>query len=252
VAYEWHRPLEGNSLRCTVLTLLAVLVGGVVLLVPPFYLQDVLVPLPGLRPYSALELEGRDVYIREGCNTCHSQMVRPLKAETDRYGAHTVAGEGAYDRPFLWGSRRTGPDLARVGGKYPDSWHWLHFQNPRALEARSNMPAFAFLLEAPLDTSLTSAKLAALRSLGHPYTDAEVDDAPADALAQADRIAAGLRAGGQPLSDTQGRSEAIALIAYLQSLGHARKAAATAASALPLAPLASASAPSAAGSEGGR
>jgi cytochrome c oxidase cbb3-type subunit I/II len=252
VAYEWHRPLEGSSLRFTVLTLLAVLVGGVVLLVPPFYLQDVLVPLPGLQPYSALELEGRDVYIREGCNTCHSQMVRPLKAETDRYGAHTVAGEGAYDRPFLWGSRRTGPDLARVGGKYPDSWHWLHFQNPRALEARSNMPAFAFLLETALDTSLSSAKLAALRSLGHPYTDAEVDNAPADALAQADRIAAGLRAGGQPLSDTQGRSEAIALIAYLQSLGHARKAAATAASALPLAPLASASAPSAAGSEGGR
>jgi cytochrome c oxidase cbb3-type subunit I/II len=224
VAYEWHRPLESKSLRFSVLTFLAVIVGGVVLLVPPFYLQDVMVPLPGLRPYSALELEGRDVYIREGCNTCHSQMVRPLKAETDRYGAHTVSGEGAYDRPFLWGSRRTGPDLARVGGKYPDSWHWLHLENPRALEARSNMPAFGFLLETPLDTSLTAAKLAALRTLGHPYSDAEVEGAARDALAQAERVAAGLRAGGQPLSDLEARSEGIALIAYLQTLGRARAA----------------------------
>jgi len=201
-----------------------VVVGGIVLLIPPFYLQDLMVPLPGLRPYSALELEGRDIYIREGCNTCHSQMVRPLKAETDRYGAATASGEGAYDRPFLWGSRRTGPDLARVGGKYPDSWHWLHFQNPRALEARSNMPAFGFLLETPLDTSLTSAKLAALRRLGHPYSDAEVQSAEADALAAADRVAAGLRAEGQQVAAGQARSEAIAVIAYLQSLGRAMKA----------------------------
>jgi cytochrome c oxidase cbb3-type subunit I/II len=225
MAYEWHRPLERKSFRFTVLTLLAVVVGGVVLLIPPFYLQGVMEPLPGMKPYSALELEGRDVYIREGCNTCHSQMVRPLKAETDRYGAATVSGEGAYDRPFLWGSRRTGPDLARVGGKYPDSWHWLHLENPRSLEARSNMPAFGFLLETPLDTSLTSAKLATLRSLGHPYGDAEVQDAARDALAEADRLAAGLRAAGQELSEVEARSEAIALIAYLQSLGRALKAA---------------------------
>jgi cytochrome c oxidase cbb3-type subunit I/II len=254
MAYEWHRPLEGQSLRFTLFTVLAVIVGGIVLLIPPFYLQDVMVPLPGMRPYSALELEGRDIYIREGCNTCHSQMVRPLKAETDRYGVHTVAGEGAYDRPFLWGSRRTGPDLARIGGKYPDSWHWLHLQNPRALEARSNMPAFGFLLEAPLDTSLTSAKLATLRTLGHPYTDAEVENAAHDARAEAERVAAGLRGAGQTLSDGEARSEAIALIAYLQSLGRALKAATAGGSAQAApAPLASAGARgTAAGGAGGR
>jgi cytochrome c oxidase cbb3-type subunit I/II len=174
-----------------------------------------------MRPYSALELEGRDLYIREGCNNCHSQMIRPLAAETARYGPPTKAGEGVYDRPFLWGSRRTGPDLARVGGKYPDSWHWLHFENPRALEPRSNMPDFRFLLHAPLDTSLTSRRLAALRSVGHPYTEAEVASAAQDALAEADRIAAGLRAEGVALGDVEARSEAIALIAYLQSLGRA-------------------------------
>ena len=155
------------------------IVGGLVLLVPPFFLQGTLEPLPGLRPYSALELEGRDLYIREGCNVCHSQMVRPLAAETERYGPYSVAGEGAYDRPFLWGSRRTGPDLARVGGKYPDSWHWRHLEDPRALEPRSNMPRFAFLLETPLDTSLTARKLTVLRSVGHPYSDAEIENARA-------------------------------------------------------------------------
>jgi cytochrome c oxidase cbb3-type subunit I/II len=223
VAYEWHRPLERQSLRFTVLTFLAVIVGGLVLLLPPFFLQDTLRPLPGMRPYSALEVEGRDLYIREGCNTCHSQMVRPLKAETDRYGAHTLAGEGAYDRPFLWGSRRTGPDLARVGGKYPDSWHWLHLRDPRALEPRSNMPGFDFLTRTPLDTSLTSARLRALRRLGHPYSEAEVESAEHDALAQAAELAGRLRADGMELDDVEARSEAIALIAYLQSLGRAHK-----------------------------
>jgi cytochrome c oxidase cbb3-type subunit I/II len=223
VAYEWHRPLEAQSLRFIVLTFLAVIVGGLVLLVPPFFLQGTMEPLPGMRPYSALELEGRDLYIREGCNVCHSQMIRPLAAETERYGHFTVAGEGAYDRPFLWGSRRTGPDLARVGGKYPHSWHWRHFEDPRALEPRSNMPSFSFMLRAPLDTSLTSRRLAVLQSLGHPYTEAEVESAERDALAEAERIAAALRAEGVDLSDTEARSEGIALIAYLQSLGRAWK-----------------------------
>jgi cytochrome c oxidase cbb3-type subunit I/II len=229
VAYEWHRPLERQSLRFAILTFLAVVVGGIVLLVPPFFLQDTLQPLPGMRPYSALEVEGRDIYIREGCNTCHSQMVRPLKAETDRYGAYSVAGEGAYDRPFLWGSRRTGPDLARVGGKYPDSWHWLHLRDPRALEPRSNMPTFAFLERTPLDTSQSSARLRTLRTLGHPYSDEEVENAASDAHAQAEQVAARLRAEGMELDAVEARSEAIALIAYLQSLGRAlREAAATA------------------------
>jgi cytochrome c oxidase cbb3-type subunit I/II len=224
MGYEWHRPLERRWISFTALTLAAVLVGGLVLLVPPFFLQGTIEPLEGARPYSALELEGRDLYIREGCNTCHSQQVRPLKSETDRYGPFSVAGEFIYDRPFLWGSRRTGPDLARVGGKYPDSWHWLHFEDPRQIEARSNMPSFAFLTERPLDTSLTSRRLATLRRLGHPYADAEIENAAQDALAQAARIAASLRGDGIELSEVQARSEAIAVIAYLQSLGRARKA----------------------------
>jgi cytochrome c oxidase cbb3-type subunit I/II len=221
MAFERHRALEARSFRLTLLTLAAVAVGGVVLLIPPAFLQGTVPPLPGHLPYTALEQEGRDIYVREGCNVCHSQQVRPFKSETDRYGHYSVAGEGVYDRPFLWGSRRTGPDLARVGGKYPDSWHWIHFEDPRRIEPRSNMPAFAFLATTPLDTSLTSRKLAVLRTLGAPYSDAEVEDAPAAALAQADAIAAALRKEGVALGELQARSEAIALIAYLQSLGRA-------------------------------
>ena len=221
VRWERHHPLEGQWKRFTVYTLLAILVGGLVLLVPPFFLQGTIEPIDGMQPYSALELEGRDIYIREGCNTCHSQQVRPLKAETDRYGAFSMAGEGIYDRPFLWGSRRTGPDLARVGGKYPDSWHWLHFENPRNLEPRSNMPDFAFVLERRLDTRLTARKLEVLRSLGHPYSDEQIENAVDDALAQAASVAASLRADGVALSEDGAVSEGVALIAYLQSLGRA-------------------------------
>lgn len=221
MAYEWHRPLEVRWVSFTLLTLLAVLVGGAVLLIPPFFLQGTIEPIPGMRPYSALEQEGRDLYVREGCHVCHSQMIRPLAAETARYGHYSVAGETIYDRPFQYGSRRTGPDLARVGGKYPDSWHWIHFEDPRSVEPRSNMPSFAFLTQRELDTSLTSRKLSVLRRLGHPYSDAEVENAAADALEQAAAIAAGLRAGGVQLDETEARSEAIALIAYLQSLGRA-------------------------------
>ena len=225
MAYEWHRPLERRWVSFTLLTFAAVIVGGVVLLVPPLMLQGTIAPLPGLRPYSALELEGRDIYIREGCNVCHSQQVRPLKTETDRYGHYSLAGEGTYDRPFLWGSRRTGPDLARVGGKYPDSWHWLHLMNPRNIEPRSNMPSFAFLTRSELDTSLTQRKLEVLRGLGHPYSDAEIATAVADARARAQEIAASLRHDGIALDETAARSEAVALIAYLQSLGRVVRAA---------------------------
>jgi cytochrome c oxidase cbb3-type subunit I/II len=224
MAYERHRALESRSFRFTLFTLAAIVVGGLVLLIPPAFMQGTVPPLPGHRPYSALEQEGRDIYVREGCNVCHSQQVRPFKTETDRYGHYSVAGEGIYDRPFLWGSRRTGPDLARVGGKYPDSWHWLHFEDPRRIEPRSNMPRFDFLTTTPLDTSLTAKKLAALRTLGAPYGDAEVSDAASHALAEAEAIAASLRKDGIALSETQARSEAIAVIAYLQSLGRAIKA----------------------------
>jgi cytochrome c oxidase cbb3-type subunit I/II len=219
VAYEWHRPLEAKWATFSALTFAAVLVGGLFLLIPPWFLQGTIVDEPGLRPYSALELEGRDLYIREGCNTCHSQMVRPLETETRRYGPFSRAGEGVYERPFLYGSRRTGPDLARVGGKYPDAWHWLHLRDPRGIEPRSNMPAFGFLLERELDLSQSARRLAALRRLGHPYGDAEVENAARDARAQAQAVAASLRRDGIALTELEARSEGIALIAYLQALG---------------------------------
>jgi len=221
MAWDSHRKIEARWVTLTVLTLLAVAVGGLVLLIPPYFLQGTIVAVPGVEPYGPLALEGRDIYIREGCNTCHSQQIRPLRSETDRYGPFTMAGEHVYDRPFLFGSRRTGPDLARVGGKYPDSWHWIHFRNPRDIEPRSNMPAFEFLLERELDTSTLRRKLEVLRGLGHPYTDAQIASAVADAEARAAKIAAGLRRDGIELSETNARSEAIALIAYLQDLGTA-------------------------------
>ena len=224
MAHEWHRELEGRWVRFSLLTFLAVAVGGVCLIVPPFFLQGTIEPLVGLVPYTALELEGRDIYIREGCNTCHSQQVRPFKTETDRYGPFSLAGEGIYDRPFLWGSRRTGPDLARVGGKYPDSWHWLHFEAPRTMEPRSNMPDFGFLLTTPLDTSLTSARLRMLARLGHPYSEQEIAGAAEDAREASRVIAASLRRDGVALDEIGERSEGIAVIAYLQSLGRAIKA----------------------------
>jgi cytochrome c oxidase cbb3-type subunit I/II len=219
MAYEWHRPLEARGLVLSVLAFVAVLIGGLVILIPPYFLQGSIPPIEGVHPYTPLELEGRDLYIREGCNTCHSQQVRPFKTETDRYGPYSLAGEGIYDRPFLWGSRRTGPDLARVGGKYPSSWHWLHLSNPRAMEPRSNMPAFEFLTRRELDTSLLRRKLEVLRALGHPYTDAEIEGAQANLDAQAARIAADVRKDGVVLGDAALKSEAIALIAYLQRLG---------------------------------
>jgi cytochrome c oxidase cbb3-type subunit I/II len=219
MVWEWHRKLEARQLTLAVLAFVAVAIGGLALLIPPYFLQSTLTPIPGMRPYTALEQEGRDVYVREGCYTCHSQQVRPFKTETDRYGPYSLAGESIYDRPFQFGSRRTGPDLARVGGKYPDSWHWIHFRNPREIETRSNMPSFAFLQETPLDTSTTRRKLEVLRALGAPYSDAEVENAEADARAHLSALAQGLRAGGMTLSETEARSEALALIAYLQHLG---------------------------------
>jgi cbb3-type cytochrome c oxidase subunit II len=225
MAYERHRGLERRWLSFTVLTFLAVAVGGLVLVIPPFFLQGTVEPVAGQRPYSALEQEGRDIYVREGCYVCHSQMVRPLRTETERYGAYSLAGESVYDRPFQFGSRRTGPDLARVGRKYPDSWHWLHFQDPQSIEPRSNMPSFAFLSETPLDLSLTRRKLETLRALGTPYSDAEIANAEADARAQLGAVAAALRKEGVELDEVAAQSETLALIAYLQSLGHALRAA---------------------------
>lgn len=228
MGYDNHRKLEGDGLRFAVLTGLAIVVGGLVLLVPPFFLQGTIDPIPGFLPPTALEQEGRDLYIREGCNTCHSQQVRPLRTETQRYGPYSLAGEGVYDRPFLYGSRRTGPDLAREGGRYPDSWHWLHFLDPRNIEPRSNMPSFAFLGETPLDLSLTARRLEVQRFLGSPYSDAAIAAAVASAQADMAAIAASIRSDGIELDEVQARSEAIALIAYLQSLGRGVAASSTA------------------------
>jgi cytochrome c oxidase cbb3-type subunit II len=155
-------------------------------------------PVAGLKPLSALELEGRDIYIREGCNVCHSQMIRPFRSETERYGHYSVAGEFVYDHPFLWGSKRTGPDLARVGGRYSDDWHRMHLRDPRLVVPESNMPAFPWLFENTLDGELTGAKMAALSKVGVPYTDEDIATAK---------------------DQVTGKAEADALIAYLQQLG---------------------------------
>ena len=176
--------------------------GGLAEIVPLFAQEQVVAPIAGLRPLGALELEGRDIYIREGCVGCHSQMVRPLRAETERYGAYSVSGEYAYDHPFLWGSKRTGPDLARVGGRYSDDWHREHLIDPRSVVPESNMPAFPWLEGSALDGESIAARMAALRALGVPYSDADLAGAAAA---------------------VSGKTEMQALIAYLQQLGTHRR-----------------------------
>ncbi len=193
-----HEVVEKNIGLMAVLILLVISVGGLVEIVPLFFLKSTTEPVEGLEPYTALQLEGRDVYIREGCYTCHSQMIRPFRAETERYGHYSVAGEFVYDHPFQWGSKRTGPDLARVGGRYSDEWHRVHLINPRDVVPESNMPAFPWLEDAVIDSSQTPKKLAAMRTLGVPYTDADIEGASAA---------------------VEGQTELDALVAYLQGLG---------------------------------
>jgi cytochrome c oxidase cbb3-type subunit 2 len=198
-----HDLVEKNTAWLIVLILLVVSIGGLVEIVPLFSLKETTQPVKGLKPLTALQLEGRDIYIREGCNNCHSQEVRPFRAETERYGPFSVAGEYVYDHPFLWGSKRTGPDLARVGGRYSDEWHRAHLHNPRDVVPESNMPAFPWLETNVLDGKLTARKMKVLRSLGVPYTDEQI------AKAQ---------------DEVKGKTELDAVIAYLQSLGQAMKA----------------------------
>ena len=181
-----------------VMIVIALSWGGMVEIVPLFWHDDTTTPVEGLEPLSALELEGRDIYIREGCHVCHTQMIRPLRAEVERYGHYSVAGESVYDHPFLWGSKRTGPDLARVGGRYSDEWHKAHMYNPRNVVPESNMPAFPWLFDNVLDGKLTGRKMAALRSVGVPYTDEDIAGAEAA---------------------VKGTTEIDALVAYLQQLG---------------------------------
>ncbi|HHJ14914.1 MAG TPA: cytochrome-c oxidase, cbb3-type subunit II [Gammaproteobacteria bacterium] len=193
-----HEIVEKNVGLMALLILLVISVGGLVEIVPLFFLKSTTEPVEGLKPYTALQLEGRDIYIREGCYVCHSQMIRPFRAETERYGHYSVAGEFVYDHPFQWGSKRTGPDLARVGGRYSDDWHRVHLMNPRDVVPESNMPGFPWLADNKVDESLTAKKMAAMRTLGVPYTDADIAGA-ADAV--------------------RGKTELEALIAYLQNLG---------------------------------
>ena len=181
-----------------VLSLVAVIWGGMAQIVPLFFQHSTTEPIEGLKPYTALQLEGRDIYIREGCVGCHSQMIRPFRAETERYGHYSVASEFVYDRPFLWGSKRTGPDLHRVGGRYSDEWHRVHLINPRDVVPESIMPSYPWLETAQLDGSAIQDKMRALVMIGHPYSEAEIEAAPAS---------------------LEGKTELDALVAYLQSLG---------------------------------
>lgn len=184
--FQKHQALERHSLLLTVGILLVVAVGGIVEIAPLFYLENTIEKVKGMRPYTPLELTGRNIYIREGCYTCHSQMVRPLRDEVERYGHYSLAAESMYDRPFQWGSKRTGPDLARVGGKYSDEWHVDHLKDPRSVVPESIMPPYAFLSDKELRFDTISDHLKALRMEGVPYTDEMIENAKADLIAQVD------------------------------------------------------------------
>ena len=216
VTYAWHRLLEGRALVFVVLTILAVLVGGVAEIVPSLLAQPDPQTLASSHPYTALELEGRDIYIREGCYNCHSQMIRPFRFEQQRYGEPSTLSDSQFDHPFQWGSKRTGPDLAREGGKYPSLWHYNHMLDPRSVSVGSNMPPYKFLAEQRVDFTRTADKLHAMKSIGVPYNDQDVKLSPLDAKAQGEGIASDLKAAG---ADVAPDSELVALIAYLQRLG---------------------------------
>ena len=213
---KWHRLLEGRPLTFTLWTTVAVIIGGALEIIPSLAIESNVPTIASVKPYSPLEVEGRDIYVSEGCYNCHSQMVRPFRAETVRYGEYSKAGEFIYDRPFQFGSRRIGPDLHRVGGKYPDFWHYNHMLDPRSTSEGSIMPRYPWLYQDALDLDLTQAKVKAFRLLGAPYSDREVEEAVAMAQAQAATIADGLVSQGLP--DIRGK-KIVALIAYLQRLG---------------------------------
>ena len=193
-----HDQIERKPLLLILLVIMVVSIGGLVEIVPLFFQKSTTEPVAGLTPYSPLRLAGRDVYVREGCYNCHSQMIRPFRAETERYGHYSVAGEFVYDRPFQWGSKRTGPDLARVGGRYSDDWHRAHLNNPRDLVPESNMPAYPWLAKTNLDADSIVLHLKALKRLGDPYSDEQIANAP---------------------KELEGKTELDALVAYLQGMG---------------------------------
>jgi cytochrome c oxidase cbb3-type subunit 2 len=193
-----HEKIERNVGLMAVLIAIAVSFGGLAEIVPLMFQAEAIKPLPGVKPYPALQLAGRDIYVREGCYNCHSQMVRTLRFETERYGHYSLAGESVYDRPFQWGSKRTGPDLARIGGRYSDDWHRVHLNNPRDVVPESNMPSFPWLAQTAVDGKRIATHMRALQRLGDPYSDAEIAAAP---------------------GDVDGKTELDAVVAYLQALG---------------------------------
>jgi cytochrome c oxidase cbb3-type subunit 2 len=197
-----HEKIETNNFLMIVLILLVLLAGGMVEIIPLFFQKSTTEPITGIQPYTALQLAGRDVFTREGCYNCHSQMIRPFRAETLRYGHYSVAGESVYDHPFQWGSKRTGPDLARVGGKYSDEWHRIHLTNPRDVVPESNMPAYPWLGKTAVDDTTIAAHMSALRKVGVPYTDEQI---------------------AKSAEEVKGKTELEATIAYLQVLGLALK-----------------------------
>lgn len=216
-----HRWLEGKPIYFTVTALIVILVGGLVEFIPTFLVKSNIPTIASVNPYTPLELQGRDIYIREACNSCHSQMIRPFRSETERYGEYSKAGEFVFDHPFLWGSKRTGPDLQREGGKYPNLWHYLHMENPTSMSPGSIMPHYPWLLENTLNTTTTAAKINAMRSLGVPYPEGYENIANDELVKQAEEIAADLQNAGAPAEPDK---EIIALIAYLQRLGKDIKA----------------------------
>jgi len=211
-----HRWLEGKPILFLLVSMVVVLIGGLVEFVPTFLVKSNIPTISSVKPYTSLELQGRDIYIREGCVGCHSQLIRPFRSETERYGEYSKAGEYVYDHPFLWGSKRTGPDLHREGGKYPNMWHYLHMENPSSMSPGSIMPSFPWLLTQSLDTTTTSAKIKAMRTIGVPYPAGYENYANNDLVAQADSITNDLMKAGVPAENNK---EIIALIAYLQRLG---------------------------------
>jgi cytochrome c oxidase cbb3-type subunit I/II len=215
----WHHVLEGRALQFSVFTMLAVLVGGLFEIIPLAMTAPKDARAAAIHPYTPLELEGRDIYIREGCYTGHSQMIRPFRDEEVRYGKPSESIEFVYDRPFQFGSKRTGPDLQREGGKYPHFWHYRHMMDSRSTSSGSIMPAYPWLYTSQLGTSLTKKKPSVLKTLGTPYTDEQVANAERDLAAQATQVASELRSQQAPLTDAEAKSEIIALIAYLQRLG---------------------------------
>jgi cytochrome c oxidase cbb3-type subunit 2 len=202
VSKNYHEKVEKSVGWLGILTVVAISFGTLVEITPLMFTKDTTTPVDGLKPYTALQMEGRDIFIREGCTNCHSQMIRPFRHEVERYGHYSVAGESVWEHPFLWGSKRTGPDLARVGGRYSDDWHYAHMMDPRSVVPQSNMPAYPWLAENVLDGKLTAKKLEIFRGFGVPYTDEDIAGAEAA---------------------VKGKTEMDALIAYLQSLGTALK-----------------------------